>query len=255
LSRRRYLSADEFSYLKKKTSRIPKVTIPSPTLWVNFWSPEYSRKAYPTLDAFLADIVSILREEVTELVRLGATYMQIDAPHYGLLLDAKTRVFYETLGWSLNQWLSLGIELDNAVVDGFRDVTFGFHIWRGNQGSRWLSQGGYEAISRELFRKLKPQRLLLEYDDERSGSFAALREVPEDKIIVLGLITTKKPELESLASLTAKVIEASRYLPLERLAVSPQCGFASSIIGNNISLEDQRSKLELVTKTADALWS
>jgi 5-methyltetrahydropteroyltriglutamate--homocysteine methyltransferase len=128
LSRRRYLSADEFSYLKKKTSRIPKVTIPSPTLWVNFWSPEYSRKAYPTLDAFLADIVSILREEVTELVRLGATYIQIDAPHYGLLLDAKTRVFYETLGWSLNQWLSLGIELDNAVVDGFGDVTFGFHI-------------------------------------------------------------------------------------------------------------------------------
>jgi 5-methyltetrahydropteroyltriglutamate--homocysteine methyltransferase len=128
LSRRRYLSADEFSYLKKKTSRIPKVTIPSPTLWANFWSPEYSRNAYPTLDAFLADIVSILREEVAELVRLGATYIQIDAPHYGLLLDSETRVFYENLGWSLNQWLSLGIELDNAVVDGFRDVTFGFHV-------------------------------------------------------------------------------------------------------------------------------
>jgi 5-methyltetrahydropteroyltriglutamate--homocysteine methyltransferase len=128
LRRRRYLSADEFSYLKKKTSRIPKVTIPSPTLWVNFWSPQYSRKAYPTLDAFLAEIVSILREEVSELVRLGATYIQIDAPHYGLLLDPITRVFYENAGWSLNQWLSLGIELDNAVVDGFRDVTFGFHV-------------------------------------------------------------------------------------------------------------------------------
>jgi 5-methyltetrahydropteroyltriglutamate--homocysteine methyltransferase len=106
-----------------------------------------------------------------------------------------------------------------------------------------------------LFRKLKPQRLLLEYDDERSGSFAALREVPEDKIIVLGLITTKKPELESLASLTAKVTEATRYVPLERLALSPQCGFASSIIGNNISLENQRSKLALVTKAAGAIWS
>ena len=128
LSRRRYLSADEFSYLKKNTGRIPKVAIPSPTLWANFWSREYSRNAYPTLDALLADIVGILREEVTELVRLGATYIQIDAPHYGLLLDAKTRVFYENLGWSLNQWLSLGIELDNAVVDGFRDVTFGFHV-------------------------------------------------------------------------------------------------------------------------------
>jgi 5-methyltetrahydropteroyltriglutamate--homocysteine methyltransferase len=106
-----------------------------------------------------------------------------------------------------------------------------------------------------LFPKLKPQRLLLEYDDERSGSFAALREVPEDKIVILGLITTKKPELESLASLREKVAEASRYIPLERLGISPQCGFASSIIGNNISVEEQRSKLELVTKIAEALWS
>ena len=110
-------------------------------------------------------------------------------------------------------------------------------------------------IGRELFRKLKPQRLLLEYDDDRSGSFAALRDVPEDKFVILGLITTKKPELESLASLKEQVAEASRYIPLDRLGVSPQCGFASSIIGNNISVESQRSKLALVTKTAKALWS
>jgi 5-methyltetrahydropteroyltriglutamate--homocysteine methyltransferase len=128
LKRLRYLSADEFSYLKGKTKRIPKMTLPSPSLWANFWSPKYSRDAYPTLDAFLADIVNILREEVAELVRLGATYVQIDAPHYGLLLDPKTRVFYEKLGWSLDRWLSLGIELDNAVTAGFPDVTFGFHV-------------------------------------------------------------------------------------------------------------------------------
>ena len=128
LKRIRYLSADEFSYLKSKTNCIPKVTLPSPSLWGNFWSPKYSRDAYPTLDAFLADIVNILREEVAELVRLGATYIQIDAPHYGLLLDPKTRVFYEKLGWSLDRWLSLGIELDNAVIAGFPDVTFGFHV-------------------------------------------------------------------------------------------------------------------------------
>ena len=128
LKRLRYLSADEFSYLKSKTNRIPKVTLPSPSLWANFWSPKYSRDAYPTLDAFLADIVNILREEVAELVRLGATYIQIDAPHYGLLLEPKTRGFYEKLGWSLDQWLSLGIELDNAVIAGFPDVTFGFHV-------------------------------------------------------------------------------------------------------------------------------
>jgi len=128
LKRVRYLSADEFSYLKSKTKRIPKMTLPSPSLWANFWSPKYSREVYPTLDAFLADIVNILREEVAELVRQGATYIQIDAPHYGLLLDPRTRGFYERRGWSLDQWLSQGIELDNAITDGFSDVTFGFHV-------------------------------------------------------------------------------------------------------------------------------
>jgi 5-methyltetrahydropteroyltriglutamate--homocysteine methyltransferase len=128
LKRLRYLSVSEFAYLKGKTNRIPKVTLPSPSLWANFWSPKYSRAAYPTLDTFLADIVSILREEVAELVHLGASYIQIDAPHYGLLLDSKTRGFYEKLGWSLDQWLSRGIELDNAVMRGFPEVTFGFHI-------------------------------------------------------------------------------------------------------------------------------
>jgi 5-methyltetrahydropteroyltriglutamate--homocysteine methyltransferase len=128
LVRQRSLSADEFIYLKRKTSRVPKITLPSPGLWANFWSAEHSQDAYPTLDSFLADIVAILREEVDELVRLGATYIQLDAPHYGLLLDPKTRSFYESLGWSLDQWLSLGIELDNAVMAGFPDVTFGFHV-------------------------------------------------------------------------------------------------------------------------------
>jgi 5-methyltetrahydropteroyltriglutamate--homocysteine methyltransferase len=128
LARRRYLSADEFSYLKAKTSRIPKITLPSAGLWANFWSPKYSRDVYPTLDAFLADIVQILRDEVIELSRLGATYIQIDAPQYGLLLDPATRTFYEKLGWNFEQWLSLGIDLDNAVMEGFHDVSFGFHI-------------------------------------------------------------------------------------------------------------------------------
>lgn len=128
LVRKRYLSADEFIYLKAKTRRIPKITLPSPGLWANFWSPQRSRSAYPTLDAFLADIVGILRAEVQELVRLGAAYIQIDAPYYGLLLDPKTRVFYEQRGWSLHKWLSAGIELDNALMDGFAGVTFALHL-------------------------------------------------------------------------------------------------------------------------------
>ncbi len=128
LRRFRYLSVDEFSYLKAKTRRIPKITLPSPGLWANFWSPKLSHATYPTLDSFLADILAILRDEVAELVRLGARYIQIDAPHYGLLLDPKTRAFYEKLGWNLGHWLSRGIELDNALMAGFADVTFGFHV-------------------------------------------------------------------------------------------------------------------------------
>jgi 5-methyltetrahydropteroyltriglutamate--homocysteine methyltransferase len=128
LERRRYLSVAEFVYLKSKTRRIPKITLPSAGLWINFWSMQNSGGAYPTLDSFLADVVQILRAEVAQLNQLGAAYVQIDAPHYGLLLDPKTRVFYEKQGWTLEQWLSLGIELDNAVTAGFPDVTFGFHI-------------------------------------------------------------------------------------------------------------------------------
>ena len=128
LSRKRYLSAREFTYLRARTTRIPKITLPSPSLWTNFWSSDHSAPAYPTLDGFLADVVDIMRDEVAELVRLGATYIQLDAPHYPLLLDPKTRTFYERQGWRLDQWLDRGIEMDNAVIGGFPEVTFGFHL-------------------------------------------------------------------------------------------------------------------------------
>ena len=128
LSRKRHLSAEEFTYLRARTTRTPKITLPSPSLWTNFWSAELSVAAYPTLDSFLADVVNILREEVAELVRLGATYIQLDAPHYPLMLDPKTRAFYERQGWTLDQWLHRGIELDNAVIGDFPEVTFGFHL-------------------------------------------------------------------------------------------------------------------------------
>jgi 5-methyltetrahydropteroyltriglutamate--homocysteine methyltransferase len=128
LVRTRYLSADEFTYLKNQTRRIPKITLPSAGLWANFWSREYSSAVYSTLDSFLADVVGILREEVQELVRLGAAYIQIDAPQYGLMLDGKTRRFYEDQGWSLDQWFTRGIELDNAIIAGFPGVTFALHL-------------------------------------------------------------------------------------------------------------------------------
>ena len=128
LTRKRHLSVEEFIYLRARTTRIPKITLPSPSLWTNFWSSEHSLSAYPTLDSFLADVVDIMRDEVAELVRLGATYIQLDAPHYPLLLDPKTRAFYEEQGWRLDQWLDQGIEMDNAVIGDFPEVTFGFHL-------------------------------------------------------------------------------------------------------------------------------
>jgi 5-methyltetrahydropteroyltriglutamate--homocysteine methyltransferase len=254
LVRKRYLSVEEFLYLRARTQRVPKITLPSPGLFVNFWSPEASRDVYPTLDSFLADVVRILREEVEELVRLGAIYIQIDAPHYPLLLDPKTLAFYESRGWTFEKWLDLGIELDNAVMDGIPGVTFGFHLCRGNQKSRWLVEGGYEAIAKPIFRGIHAHRLLLEYDDARSGSFAPLAHVPGDRMVVLGLVSTKRPELEDSELLTQRINEAGRYIDKERLALSPQCGFSTSIIGNELSIEDEKAKLRLVTETARSVW-
>lgn len=254
LERLRPLSVHEFRYLQTHTRRTPKVTLPSPSLFANFWSPQRSRAAYPTLESFLTDVAAILRAEVAELVELGATYIQLDAPHYTLLLDAETRRFYEERGWGLREWLERGVELDNAVMEGFPAVTFGFHLCRGNQGSRWLVEGSYDPLARPIFRRIAAQRLLLEYDDERSGSFEALREVPEDKVVVLGLVTTKSPRRESPADLARRIAEASRFVPPERLAISPQCGFATSVVGNRISAEDQRHKLRVVVETAHRVW-
>ena len=254
LTRRRHLSVEEFVYLRARTSRTAKVTLPSPGLFANFWSPGRSSGAYPSLDAFMADVVGILRDEVAELARLGATYIQIDAPHYPLLLDPATRAFYEARGWTLDEWLQRGIEADNALMDGFPEVTFAFHLCRGNQGSRWLVEGGYELIARPIFQGIRAQRLMLEYDDERSGSFEPLGDIPDDKTAVLGLVTTKRGDLETADDLAARIADASRYLPLERLALSPQCGFATSIMGNKLSADDQRRKLEVICETAHRVW-
>ena len=254
LERKRHLCTEEFTYLRSRTRRVPKVTLPSPSLWANFWSPKRSLGAYPSLDAYLADVVDILRDEVTELVRLGAAYIQLDAPHYTAMLDPSTSAYYESLGWSGDTWLSRGIEMDNAVIGAHPDVTFAFHLCRGNQDSRWLVEGGYESLAATIFKGIHAHRLMLEYDDSRSGSFEPLRQVPEDKWVVLGLVTTKSGRRETVAELSDRVREASRYFPLDRLAISPQCGFATSILGNRLSAEEQSRKLRVVVETAEAVW-
>ncbi|MDX6534742.1 MAG: 5-methyltetrahydropteroyltriglutamate--homocysteine methyltransferase [Gaiellales bacterium] len=254
LRRRHHIAAEEFTYLRGRTTRIPKVTLTSPSLYANLWSPDVSRNAYPTLDDFLTDVVEIMRDEVAELARLGATYIQLDAPHYPLLIDPATRAFYESQGWTLERWLDHGIELDNAVIDAAPGVTFGFHLCRGNQGSRWLVSGGYDPIAQRVFRGVKAQRLLLEYDDERSGGFEPLREVPDDRMVVLGLVTTKSARRETEEELESRTRQAAEHIDLERLAISPQCGFATSVIGNAITMDDERSKLATIARTAARIW-
>jgi len=251
---RRSIAAEELTYLRSRTTRIPKITLTSPSLYANLWSPEVSRDAYPTLDAFLEDVVEIMRDEVRELARLGAVYLQLDAPHYPLLIDPATRAFYESQGWSLERWLDHGIELDNAVIDAAPGVTFGFHLCRGNQGSRWLVSGGYDPIAERVFGGVRADRLLLEYDDERSGGFEPLRLVPDDRMVVLGLVTTKSGRRETVEELERRTREAAEHIELERLAISPQCGFATSVIGNAVTVEDERVKLQTIAETASLLW-
>jgi 5-methyltetrahydropteroyltriglutamate--homocysteine methyltransferase len=255
LRRRRFLSAHELAYARDRTDRILKVTLPSPSLFANFWDPERSSGAYASLEDFLGDVAEILREEVDELVRLGARYLQLDAPHYPLLVDPAWRAFYASRGWPAERWLDLGLELDRLVIGDRPGLVWGFHLCRGNQGSRWLVSGGYDWLAERIFPRLQVDRLLLEYDDERSGGFEPLTHVPEETVCVLGLVTTKSGRRETVDEISARIREAARVLPLERLALSPQCGFATSVVGNALTVEDQAAKLRTIAETAQAVWS
>jgi 5-methyltetrahydropteroyltriglutamate--homocysteine methyltransferase len=254
LRRRRSIAGEELAYARGRTDRVLKVTLPSPSLFANFYDPERSREAYPTLESFLEDVATILREEVQELVELGATYLQLDAPHYPLLLDPRYRDFYESRGWPAERWLELGLELDNAVIGDHPGVTFGFHLCRGNQASRWLVEGGYDWLAERLFPRVRAERLMLEYDDARSGGFEPLAHARDDAVCVLGLVTTKKPRRETVPELSARIAEAARVVPLERLALSPQCGFATSVVGNAVTVDDERAKLTTIAETAAEVW-
>jgi 5-methyltetrahydropteroyltriglutamate--homocysteine methyltransferase len=249
----RSMCAEEWVYLRSRRRTPAKVTIISAQQAAAYYDPEKSKSAYSSRDAYLADIVDFSRREVDELVRLGCTYIQIDAPQYAALLDPQMREGYRQRGNDPDKLIDLCIELDNAIIRDHPGITFGIHICRGNNQSKFYASGDYEPISR-IFSLTHFQRFLLEYDDERSGGFEPLRHVPGDRFVVLGLVTTKKPRLESAAELRQRVQEATRYIPLERLALSPQCGFASTMEGNRISPEDQRRKLELVASVAREVW-
>src|SRR5258707_1251315 len=251
---RRSMCSEEWVYLRSRKSYPGKVTMISAQQAAAYYDPEKSKSAYPSRDAYLADIVDFSRREVEELVRLGCTYIQIDAPQYAALLDPQMREGYRQRGNDPDKLIDLCIELDNAIISGHPGITFGMHICRGNNQSKFYASGDYEPISR-IFTQTKFQRFLLEYDDERSGGFEPLRHVPEERFVVLGLVTTKKPRLEAAEELRRRIEEASRYLPLERHDLSLQSGLASNMEGNHISPEDQRRKLELVASVVQEVWS
>jgi 5-methyltetrahydropteroyltriglutamate--homocysteine methyltransferase len=257
LRKTRKLTAHELPFLQRHAGGPFKLTLPAPSnFMVSSYKKGISDRAYPTREALLADIVEIVRDEVSWLVAEGVTYIQLDAPFYSHYLDPHQRERLLADGLDPDRELASGIAGDNAALQHIpRDrVTVAMHVCRGNSRSRWYTEGGYDVVAERLFTTLDVDTFLLEYDDERSGGFEPLRFVPQGRNVVLGLITTKRPDLESPGRLRARIEEAARYVPLDHLAISPQCGFASIAAGNLLSIDDQWKKLELVVDTARRVW-
>ena len=249
------LTSEEFTYARSNARKPLKVTLPSPLMMALRWSRQYSRDAYPDPFELFADAAEIVRQEAQELAALGCEYIQIDAPELGMLCDPeRRRQDFADAGIDPIRLLGDGIELLNSVA-AVPGVTFGLHLCRGNNRGYYVGEGGYEAVARQVFGRARGFKLmLLEYDDWRSGSFEPLREMPQDRGVVLGLVSTKRTELESAESLIARIEAAARYYPREQLAISTQCGFGTVWEGNPMSLETQAAKLRLVANVAHQAW-
>jgi 5-methyltetrahydropteroyltriglutamate--homocysteine methyltransferase len=258
IRQRHRLTAHELPFLQAHSPGAIKMTLPSPT---QFPAIAYKRgvsdRVYPSHSAFLWDVVAIIRAEVAALAAEGVPYIQIDAPRYSYYVDPKWRAFIrDEMGLAPEAALDEAIRADSACLEAARrpGVTLAIHLCRGNNRSHWYAEGGYDPIAEKLFGALPVDRFLLEYDDERSGTFEPLRFVPRGKTVVLGLVSSKRPELESRQTLIRRIEEAARYVPLEHLALSPQCGFASTMEGNLLAEDDQWAKLRLVVETAREVW-
>jgi 5-methyltetrahydropteroyltriglutamate--homocysteine methyltransferase len=221
------------------------------------YRPGVTDKFYPTVHDMLQDVAAIMRDEVQALIDEGASYVQMDAPSYSNFFDRNRREVLKQNGINLDEALDAAIAADNAMIENVKrgeDVVMGIHFCRGNKRSAWGAEGSYEPIAEEAFGSLKMDRFLLEFDSERAGGFEPLRFVPKGKTVVLGLITTKESQLESEDEILRRIEQASQYVPVENLAVSTQCGFASAASGNLISWDDMRRKLELVAAVARRVW-
>jgi 5-methyltetrahydropteroyltriglutamate--homocysteine methyltransferase len=246
----------ESAFLRQHARGAFKIALPSPMLGATAaYRPGVTDDVYATREDLIADAAAILANEARQLAAEGVPYIQVDAPSYALWLD-RGRGAGRNAGGDRSPLLDAAIAADNLVLDAAREggATTAVHLCRGNLMGRWLAEGGYDPIAERLFRQLRCDRLLLEYDTPRAGSFAPLRFVPASKVVVLGLITTKVGALESRDELLRRIDEASRIVPLEQLALSTQCGFASSQAGNPLTHDDQWRKLELVAELAREVW-
>jgi 5-methyltetrahydropteroyltriglutamate--homocysteine methyltransferase len=254
LTLERNVPLEEFRRAAPLAEKPLKVSLVGPDRVLQRFDHDGSRAVYPSVDDFAEDVVAIQRQMIRGLVEAGCRYVHIDEPGYTAYVDEPSLEAMRQRGEDPQTNLSRSLLANARLIEDFPGVTFAIHLCRGNQRSMWHREGGYDAIAERLFNELPHQRFLLEYDSPRAGSFAPLRFVPKGKLVVLGLVSTKVPELESIQELIRRVDEAAEYVPLEQLAVSPQCGFGSDVAGNLVSEEDQKRKLERVVELARRVW-
>src|SRR5262245_4350676 len=250
----RNVPLEEFRRVLPLAKKPLKVSLIGPDRVIQRFDHAKSKAVYPSVDDFAEDVVAIERQMIRQLVEAGCRYVHIDEPGYTAYVDEPSLAAMRGRGEDPQVNLSRSLRANASLIGGFPGVTFGIQLCRGNHRSMWHREGSYDAIAERLFNELPHQRFLLEYDSPRAGGFAPLRFVPKGKVVVLGLVSTKVPELESIEELMRRVDEAAKYLPLEQLAVSPQCGFGSDVARNLVTEDDQTRKLERVVQLARKVW-
>jgi len=256
LKRTQGIATDEFAFVRSITRRTPKVTMPAPSL-VHFFrgNETVSAQAYDDMDEFWQDLIDVYRQEIEALSEIGCTYVQLDEVPCAMLCDPNVRAIVAANGMNPDKLLETYVWAVNEIMATRpAGMTIAMHLCRGNYKGRWMAEGGYDPVAERLFGAVKVDTFFLEYDSERAGGFDPLRFVPSDKGVVLGLISSKTPKLEAVDVLRRRLDEASRFVALERLGISPQCGFASSVGGNPLTIDDERRKLARVVEVAELVW-
>jgi 5-methyltetrahydropteroyltriglutamate--homocysteine methyltransferase len=256
LKRVKGIFTDHFAFLKKQTQRTPKISIPSPSM-LHFWGGRAAidETIYPDIDEFWNDAVAAWTAEIADLAALGCTYVQIDDVTFPLICDPHGQDALRTRGDDPDKIIETYAGVLNRIVAGTpKGVTLGMHMCRGNNRGKWMGSGGYEYVSEVVLRNVDIPNYFMEYDSDRAGDFAPLRHVPKGKHVILGLISTKTPVLESKDTIKRRIGEAEKFLPLDQLCLSPQCGFASNFMGNPVTVDDEKKKLSLVVETAHEVW-